>query len=856
MKRYLKNKKFRATLLFSLLMVLSIPIVMYSLLKTESTDVTTDAEEYVKNVCTLSFPFINPNSVQSGAVVSLDIVAYAPKDEVIKKIKIYTSEGTLFEEDYEDVSPFIAERTVFTSSTTGKLTLTGQLTTDVSTYSCVLSDSEDNTLSILTKNVAPVFVTDQTVAEPGNALKVGNSYRYELIATDLDGDDIQYSYSFTKGEDWLKMSVVEDGRNGTLKLLFEGVTDFPESYLANVFVHDGYNKHLRSQSWVISVDQAENDTPVVTIVEPSTEITVTKGEVIRLKWTATDLNQIVKYKLYYSTNPGKEERWVAINENVSYKLNTYDFDTSDVPSGQYKIIIQAEDNQNPSLTGSAISEFITINSKGGEDDGKPDDGVVIQEPQIVNINPADKSTINNQMQSITATLIAGTNANIIKESIVFKVDGIDQTKNIEESEISDSEFTVIYSPTEKYSIGEHKVEVSFEDDKDGKVSREWTFTVEEKDDDKDIIKIFGFEVSKRTFWIVVIGLGLILLFILVPWFIYLVWRNDDEDKTTNIYNLPPDSTAYSTAKQSSVIREKYYPSNTTTNAYTKFNSNVPPIKPNTQNSLAKTQTSTLTSLSQTSQDTKLKPVDYVEKKATGYTEVNTITGGIVRKPQFQTLTSKDETKTVVENQKTVQTSNLTQSPNQISTPQKFNSTTPQLNTDPLVGTSSQLTSTSQQSPSNQQPKQILKQTPTQTQPQVPSLIQPTNSTQTTSQTYTNSSKVSKDGSDVTSIQSLSQSLRKLSEDDKGVDKSALIKNNNLSQVPPKTTINEQSSTSSTSVKIVGSVPGGIQAKLPVNNPTSQLQQTADKTNLLPPKTPDENNTTWKPRLIIPPDDTK
>src|SRR5690606_665724 len=97
---------------------------------------------------------------------------------------------------------------------------------------------------------------------------------------------------------------------------------------------------------------------------------------------------------------------------------------------------------------------IAISSKTPIDDGnngeKPDDGVILVDPQIINISPSKGSKLKNKSATISATLIAGTSAEIEKSTVVFYLDDKDLTKDLKINEISKSEFSIIYSPKEQY----------------------------------------------------------------------------------------------------------------------------------------------------------------------------------------------------------------------------------------------------------------------------------------------------------------------------------------------------------------------------------------------------------------------
>lgn len=534
-----KNRK-RLPLLAFIFIVLSIPLAIYALVNLDSFDTRNRASnDVVENLCTIKFPYVNPESIEQGRTVQVQVDANIPGEKILSVTILDRAGTTVFEKEYTEETALISETFTFTSGTTGDFNMLGTLVTDKSTKPCLIE--ENRSITVITTNLAPEFKTLPSSAKPSNVIKVKDSYEYLLRVEDAEGDTINYMYSFTPDANWLKYSVIEDGGDGKLTIKFTGVPDKPASYLANIFVHDGYNQHLRSQSWVINVDQDVNDVPKVTVYEPNKETSVKQGDIVKISWEGSDLNQITKYELFISQNPANPNTWIPINTNLSHKIGTYLLDTTGVAPGTYQAVVRATDNYQQPATGFGVSDKIIISSKTPIDDGnngeKPDDGVILVDPQIINISPTKGSKLKNKSATISATLIAGTGAEIEKSTLVFYLDDKDLTKDLKINEISKSEFSIIYSPKEQYKEGTHKVNIRFKDTKGGMAQKDWTFEVVAEDEEKeDVYNIFGFEIPKRTAMIVGGGLLLILLAILVPWILYLLWRGSKDDEYETVYN--------------------------------------------------------------------------------------------------------------------------------------------------------------------------------------------------------------------------------------------------------------------------------------------------------------------------------
>ncbi len=559
MRKYsAKNSARKFPMLIIVYLLITIPLALFALLSSDSFDIRNRASETetVVNACAISLPYVNPSSIPVGSTIHIQVNANL-SDKLIKKVVVLDDAGKeVFKKTYETTSDTISETFTYTSNEQGKQTLLGTVTaTDDTTRPCVVSDQK--VLSAISSNVAPEFKTLPATAKPSNAIKVNDSYEYTLAVEDEEGDPINYHFSFTPDATWLKTSVIEDGSDGNLTLKFSGVPDKPASYLANIFVHDGYTSNLRSQSWVISVDQDENDIPKVIILSPVSETDLKGGDKITVSWEVEDLNKITMFKLYISSNPGNQSSWIAIDENISPKVGNYIFDTSSMKEGSYRFIVQAVDNFTPSATGTAVSEKINIEVETDvEKPEVPDDGVVLSDPQIINVSPADKSKIGNVLAPISATLVAGNDSTIAKGSILVELDDRDITDKIKVSDISDSEVGIAYIPESEYNSGVHKVKVSFKDSEDREVEKEWTFEIT-TEQESETVNIFGLQIPRATAMIIGGGILVLLLALLVPWLLYLAWRGGKEDDTYAVYNQTtppeiPETYTYSSYEQQPV----------------------------------------------------------------------------------------------------------------------------------------------------------------------------------------------------------------------------------------------------------------------------------------------------------------
>ncbi|KKQ03890.1 MAG: hypothetical protein US14_C0031G0005 [candidate division WS6 bacterium GW2011_WS6_36_26] len=374
----------------SFFLLVSIPLVTWGLVN-GSFDIRNMAFDSVtvsdENPCVISLPNVNPYTLEVGKEITIQVDATL-KDSGIESLKISDSTGILIHEESFTKSPIsIATSFKFTPFKSGTVDMLGLINkVGGGSVACKISSEYDILgLKAMASNEIPTFTTVPAGSKPSQDIKTGVAYEYTLTALDIDGDHINYSYSFTPGATWLKSTIIEDGSNGKLAIKFYGSTDKPASYLANVFIHDGYSKHLVSQTWVISVSPAENDIPMVRVLSPVTSIKLDKGQSQKISWEASDLNRITKYELYVSQNPADQTSWITVNDNISSKTTSYLIDTSALNPGTYKAILRATDNQSPALVGIGLSPEITIN--GTTTPIPEDDVVVIAEPQVINMSP-------------------------------------------------------------------------------------------------------------------------------------------------------------------------------------------------------------------------------------------------------------------------------------------------------------------------------------------------------------------------------------------------------------------------------------------------------------------------------------
>lgn len=553
LKSALRKSKQKPIIYLTFFLLLSLPLVIFAILQ-ENFDIRRrafqDLELSDEYQCLISFPHVNPYSLEEGSKITVQVDAKI-KDDFARGLEIYDIDGEVIHTENFESSPieFVTSFT-YSPKVSGKADMSGIVRKGQGgTVEChITSPYNIQGLQVVPENTAPEFLSKPSESIPSQNIETGDIYEYTLSARDIDGDNINFSYSFTPRADWLKPTIIEDGSGGNLTIKFRGSTTKAASYLAHVLIHDGYSTNVRSQSWVINVSPKENDIPIVTIIDPVESIRVDKGVTFKTSWESVDLNHIVGHELFITNNPTNEDTWIPIDRDIPHNQNSYNVDTSDLRPGTYKIIVRSTDNQDPPASGIGISPEVVISAVTEVDEEKEDprdDEVVLKQPQVVNVSPSSTDEVTNRLVTIRATLIASEGASINDETIVFKLDDRDLSDNIRLNRITEREFTIIYQPERELDEGLHKAEIIFEDSQGQEVSRSWNFMIlSDRESDEDMMDIFGYEIPRNIVIIVGIGLVTVILALAIPFIIFSIWKGDkrrDEREPYQNDRLPPST---------------------------------------------------------------------------------------------------------------------------------------------------------------------------------------------------------------------------------------------------------------------------------------------------------------------------
>lgn len=294
-----------------------------------------------------------------------------------------------------------------------------------------------------TANHAPVITS-----KPGTRVKVGSLYRYEIVATDADGDSLTYRVS--KKPSWLSFSG---------KILSGTPADSDVGkHSVTVTVSDG--KVTTKQAYTLTVyipapPGETNEPPAVSVVSPTAD-SVFRGAENLISWQASDADGIASISLHYSLDG---ETWTPVAEGLAGETTQLNWDVSSIVSGMYYVRVTATDKNSTPLSNTATSPAFSI-------DNNP---TGTNEPQIRGVQPGEGDVIENTTPTISASYTSG-DVEIDTNSVVMKLDGTTVQATVLASSCH-------YTPGEALGTGAHTVELTVRNVNGAEAQKQWSFTV-------------------------------------------------------------------------------------------------------------------------------------------------------------------------------------------------------------------------------------------------------------------------------------------------------------------------------------------------------------------------------------------
>jgi len=413
------------------------------------------------------------------------------------------------------------------------------------------------------QNVAPTFTTNPSSSTPGLSFTVGTNYRYALVAQDANGDPLQYRV-VTK-PDWATVSQTQNS-GGQLGLTISGTPTNGGANMFSIRVNDGYGNYV-AQTWIVNVNYSNNDIPVITLSDPTRAITRAQGQKVTLAWTATDRNQIIKYDLYSTREPGGSLS--ALRTNIDYRTQSLIVDTASLSPGDYYFVLQATDNQSPAAVGQVITPLIKIVPKVGgstpvpttpapttpipttvqptetssptptisptttvTDTPTPTDTIEptpeANDVSISFIQPKEDDKIPSSDFKIVARIQASPNSTLRSTDIKVFVDDQDISSKVRFSTEEGASLSLTYEPATLLTVGSHSLKITATDSNSKNGERTITFSITAltiDDPTEETTEILGFIIPNSVRNIIFIGIAILLVALLLPLMLYFSWRS-------------------------------------------------------------------------------------------------------------------------------------------------------------------------------------------------------------------------------------------------------------------------------------------------------------------------------------------
>ncbi len=332
---------------------------------------------------------------------------------------------------------------------------------------------------------------------------VGQSFRYDVNATDADGDLLRYE--LVNAPSFLTIDSATGEIVSTHELNESG------SFSAIVRVSD-LKGGVASQQFSFVVNEDTNQqVPSIIIISPRGDALYSNDLENMIVWHIENIDDISKINIYYSIDG---INWVLIKSFDNENVNEYRWELDDeIKSGDYFIKVEVIDKDNKSYT--SISDKFSITNTKNQN--------IEYTANITDVIPLEDSDIDKLEQIKAKLVVSKDDAEVNKDSIKVTIDDKDISKFCEL--LADNMLACDVS-SEQFDNGKHKIEISFNDTNNISASKMWHFNLQNK-----IEETTNSNATTHTspLWAIIALICIILaILILVPWFLYLLWKRKDE----------------------------------------------------------------------------------------------------------------------------------------------------------------------------------------------------------------------------------------------------------------------------------------------------------------------------------------
>lgn len=312
-------------------------------------------------------------------------------------------------------------------------------------------------------------------------LKVGDKYKYQVIATDPEGDLLQFSLQ--------QASPILDIDQST-GLITSGALTSIGHFTITVVVVDGKGGSDK-QVFTLNVTN-EGSQNAITFTLPAKDQIYQQNQA-EIKWQITNSDNVASQKLSYSSDG---ENWTLL-ASPDPTARQYIWDISKVSNGEYFLELEATLKSKEVI--SKVTDPFTISHE------TPGESI----PLITDLQPEDGSKITNLRPVISAKYTPSDGATIDPERVSISLNSSPLT-NCQKTAAE-----IKCTLQQDLSIGKNKLTIQVEDSLKKVVVRDWFVEIEGPS---------GPQIQTNNLLPILLLICLGVLAIAIPWILYVVYR--------------------------------------------------------------------------------------------------------------------------------------------------------------------------------------------------------------------------------------------------------------------------------------------------------------------------------------------
>ncbi len=371
-------------------------------------------------------------------------------------------------------------------------------------------------------NSAPVITST-----PPQYIKPGQTYNYEIKATDPDGDALSYIVvNSDVAPKWVKQSNNKfSGTPVASDIGFAGIVVVVTDRHGHNIVHPisinvlPSDRNAPPETATPTSAPQTNVVPQITFVSPKSGTIVSKDKNNEIKWTVNAGANIDKYVIKYSDDKSNFQTLTTLPGTAT----SYKWDLGNLVSGKYILQIEATDKGTPPVTVKKISDEFEVQNK-------PKTSTVPgTEITITKNNPADNDNVPTRKPLISVEFKP--DADLDDSKTFLKVNG-------ENVQFKKTRSTIYYEPQKEINGSKVKVETKIVTKEGATDQKSWSFTLPANTVPQDTTvtpkessTILGLP---RPIGLLILGILILGLLFLILYFITKLLKTIREERQGNL----------------------------------------------------------------------------------------------------------------------------------------------------------------------------------------------------------------------------------------------------------------------------------------------------------------------------------